>query len=69
MINTIYVEQALEDDARAQRILARFPDVTQVICERYGEVFNPKAQNFRLQKSHPALVLAEKFGETMLLTP
>ena len=34
MINTIYVEQALEDDARAQRILARFPDVTQVICEQ-----------------------------------
>ncbi|MCS5688448.1 MAG: hypothetical protein NZ659_06675 [Acidimicrobiales bacterium] len=69
MINTIYVEQALEDDARAQRILARFPDVTQVTCERYGEVFNPKAQNFRLQKARPALILAEKFGETILLTP
>ena len=69
MINTVYVEQAIEADARAQRILARFPDAARVSCERYGEVFNPRAQNFRLQKARPALILAEKYGETILQTP
>jgi spore photoproduct lyase len=40
-----------------------------IACERYGEVFNPKAQNFRLQKQHPALILAHKHQKFVLPTP
>ncbi len=69
MINTVYIEQAIEGDARTQRILTRFPDAARLSCERYGEVFNPRAQNFRLQKTRPALILAEKYGEAILQTP
>jgi spore photoproduct lyase len=37
--------------------------------ERYGEVFNPRAQNFRLQKSNPALIIAHKPGRRVLAAP
>jgi len=40
-----------------------------VECERYGEIFNLRAQNFRLQKKRPALILAEKSGSKVLPTP
>ena len=38
-------------------------------CERYGEVFNPKKQNFRLQKIKPALIIARKHGNFILDAP
>jgi spore photoproduct lyase len=38
-------------------------------CEHYGEIFNPKQQNFRLQKQYPALILAQKQGDYVLPTP
>lgn len=60
MIDTIYIEAAVADHPRTQEICARFPAATQIPCERYGEIFNRKAQNFRLQKKRPALILAAK---------
>lgn len=69
MIDTIYVENAVARNERTEQILARFSGATRVDCDRYQEVFNPKAQNFRLQKKRPAMILAEKFGETVLATP
>ena len=40
-----------------------------VECEHYGEIFNRKRQDFREQKSAPALILAEKSGRRVLAAP
>ncbi len=69
MIDTIYIEAAVQDHPRVREILARFPAARQIPCQRYGEVFNPKAQNFRLQKQKPALILAEKYRNFVLPAP
>ena len=54
---------------RVQEIVSRFPDLPVIECERYGEVFNRNAQNFRLQKQAPALILAKKYGNLVLPAP
>jgi len=69
MYTHIYIEEAVRDHPRTQAICARFPRATQVGCNRYGEVFNPKSQDFRLQKAQPALILAEKHGRPVLEAP
>ena len=69
MIDTIYVENAVACHERTKTMTGRFPDAARVTCDRYQEVFNPKAQNFRLQKKKPALILAKKFGATVLPAP
>lgn len=69
MITTIYVEEAVRNHPRARRVLSRFPSAVQISCARYGEAFNPKSQNFRLQKERPALILAEKFDHFVLDVP
>jgi spore photoproduct lyase len=69
MIETIYIEEAILQHPRAVEIVARFPQARKIICGRYGEVFNPKAQNFRLQKQQPALILAEKYKNFALPAP
>lgn len=60
MIDLIYIEEACRGHPRVERICARFPDAARVYCGHYREVFNPAAQNFRLQKRRPALILARK---------
>lgn len=69
MIDTIYIEENIRDHPRTQEVCRKFPDARQISCQRYGEVFNPKAQNFRLQKLRPALIIAEKFAGLVLQTP
>ncbi len=69
MIDTIYIEDGLDTDPRAARLLRRFPDATVVHCAHYAEVFNPAAQDFRLQKRRPALILAHKAGRHVLEAP
>lgn len=69
MIDTIYIEENIREHPRALSICDRFPKARQIICERYGEVFNPKAQNFRLQKQSPALILAEKYKNFAMPAP
>jgi spore photoproduct lyase len=69
MIETIYIEEAILQHPRVLDIVARFPQARKVTCGRYGEVFNPKAQNFRLQKQQPALILAEKYKNFTLPAP
>lgn len=69
MIDTLYIEASVADHPRTRRILARFPQVRRIDCERYTEVFNRNAQNFRLQKIKPSLILASKHGQTVLPTP
>lgn len=69
MFSTIYVERQVRNIPRVQDILARYPDIPVVACEHYGEIFNRRAQNFRLQKQAPALILAKKEGDCVLPAP
>ncbi|MFQ5545474.1 MAG: radical SAM protein, partial [Acidiferrobacterales bacterium] len=69
MIHTIYIEREIADYPRTREICDKFADAARIQCERYGEVFNPKAQNFRLQKQRPALILARKHDGMVLKTP
>jgi len=69
LIGTIYIEEAVVGHPRTTEICQRFPKATRVTCERYGEVFNPRSQSFRLQKRRPALILAHKGGRLVLPTP
>ena len=68
-MDTIYIEAQACDHPRTQKILARFPRADKIVIERYAEVFNPHAQNFRIQKQNPALILAEKSNKKVLPTP
>ena len=56
----IYVEEEVLDHPRTLAIQGRFPDAEVVPCARYGEVFNRRAQSFRLQKRRPSLILAKR---------
>ncbi len=69
MIETIYIEEKILQHPRVTEIIKRFPQARTITCERYGEVFNPKAQNFRLQKQKPALILAEKYRHFTMPAP
>ncbi|MFZ2172102.1 MAG: spore photoproduct lyase family protein [Methylococcaceae bacterium] len=69
MIETIYIEENILRHPRVIEIVARFPQARTITCGRYSEVFNPKAQNFRLQKIKPALILAEKYKHFALEAP
>lgn len=69
MIHTLYIEENIRQHPRTLKICERFPQARKIFCERYSEVFNPKAQNFRLQKQSPALILAEKYKTFALPAP
>lgn len=69
MFDTIYIEAQLREHSRVADILGRYPNAAVVLCERYTEIFNRKAQNFRLQKARPALILTEKFKNFILPAP
>ena len=66
MFRTIYIEEAVASHPRTQATLARFGQAQHIPCVHYGEVFNRAAQNFRLQKRQPSLILAEKRGQRVL---
>ena len=61
MFSAIYVEKEIKEHPRTLEILGRFPSLPMIECDRYGEVFNRNAQNFRIQKQLPALILARKY--------
>ncbi|NKB46414.1 MAG: DNA photolyase [Legionellales bacterium] len=69
MAAIIYVEQAIRQHPRVRQALKRLNPKQVIECEHYGEIFNPKGQNFRQQKLQPALILAEKQGRKVLPTP
>ena len=69
MIDTIYIERDVATHPRVLNIVSRYPDAVQIECDNYGEVFNRKSQNFRLQKKKPALILARKHSGHVLPTP
>ena len=66
MIETIYIENQIKKHHRTKQILSRFKKKVDIIyCDHYGEIFNIKSQNFRIQKNKPALVLAKKEGKKL----
>ncbi len=69
MVDIVYVEHDVRDHPRTLSILKRLKNANVVEIERYSEVFNPKAQNFRLQKNNPALIIAKKHKGFVLPTP
>lgn len=69
MIDVIYVEAGVSAHPRVLSILKRFKRATVIDIEHYGEVFNIKQQDFRVQKTSPALILAEKKNRKVLKTP
>jgi len=69
MIATIYIEESIQQHPRTLQICSRFSRARKIICHRYTEIFNPKAQNFRLQKQQPALILAEKHNHFIHRAP
>ena len=69
MIETLYIEQAVTGHERTLALRARFPDAKVVTCQHYGEIFNRKSQNFRLQKQRPSLILAQKHNKLVLPIP
>jgi len=69
MFDRLYIEEAVRDHERTVALLDRYPKAERIYCERYGEIFNPNRQNFRLQKQRPSLILAEKRGKRVLPTP
>ena len=69
MFSHIYIEEQVREHPRTRAICARFPKAAHITCRHYGEVFNPRSQNFRLQKPRPALILARKHKRRVLPTP
>ena len=64
MIETIYIENEIRNHFRTKQIISKFKKKVNIIaCDHYGEIFNIKSQNFRIQKNKPALILAKKKGK------
>ena len=69
MVSCIYVESEIRQHPRTLEIIKRLKNTSLIEIDHYGEVFNPKAQNFRLQKSNPGLIIASKHQGQVLKTP
>jgi spore photoproduct lyase len=69
MVSCVYIEAEVRNHPRTLRLLKRLPRLPVVEIEHYGEVFNPRAQNFRLQKKNPAIIIAHKNKGQVLATP
>ena len=69
MYQTIYIENGVRSLPKVERIVDRYPQARLVPCDSYTEVFNRNAQDFRLQKRRPALILAQKKMNHVLPAP
>ena len=69
MIDTIYIEKEIYDSPKTIQILRKFKSARKISIDRYGEIFNRKNQNFRVQKIKPNLILARKHKGFVLPTP
>ena len=69
MVSRVYIESEIREHPRAQKLLQRLKNLPVIEIEHYGEVFNPRAQNFRLQKKNPAIIIARKNKGQVLAAP
>ena len=69
MIETIYVEEEIKNHPRTKFILKKFKKSRIILIDKYGEIFNKRNQNFRIQKSNPCIILAHKKDGFVLPAP
>lgn len=69
MIRHIYIEKDVQHEPATLSLCAKFPAARQTSIDSFGEVFNARGQNFRLQKKEPAAILAKKHGKLLLPIP
>lgn len=69
MVSCVYIESEVSHHPRTLDISKRMKNTPIVEIDHYGEVFNPRAQNFRLQKLNPALIIARKQKRRILPVP
>ena len=69
MIETIYIEKKIKNHPRTNFILSKFKKARCIEIDRYGEIFNKRNQNFRIQKFSPDLILAHKESGLVLPAP
>jgi spore photoproduct lyase len=69
MVDIIYIEKEIVNHPRTLSIASRYPKAKIIEIDRYGEVFNSHAQNFRIQKNNPSLILAAKQNKKVISTP
>lgn len=61
----IYIEEAVKDHPRTQRILEKFPSAVTIDINHYKDVFCRSRQSFRLQHHSQNLILAAKGGKLL----
>lgn len=69
MIETVYIEEEIQEHPRVTEFLKSSSCKRVIPIARYTEIFNRKAQNFRLQKEKPALIIAKKYGSYLQEIP
>jgi len=69
LIETIYVEEAIQNHPKTKFILNKFKKSRIISINKYGEIFNKRNQNFRIQKANPCLILAHKKDNFVLPAP
>ena len=69
MIETIYVEEVIKNHPRTKLILNKFRKSRIILINNYGEIFNKRNQNFRIQKVNPCIILAHKKNGFVLPAP
>ena len=69
VINSLYIENDVANHPRVLEIIDRFKGIRITSCNRYTEIFNRKAQSFRLQKQKPSLILAKKHDNFLCRPP
>ena len=68
-IKNLYIEESILGDTSAKKIEQKFKFENKIICKNYKEVFNPKNQNFRIQKETISVILAKKNNNLILRAP
>ena len=68
-IKNLYIEEEILNNKRALRIEKKLKYENKIVCKSYKEVFNPKNQNFRIQKKEPSIILATKKKNLILKAP
>ena len=60
MIENIYIEKSVKNQKITLQVMERVNPKNIIYCNNYKEIFNPRNQNFKLQKIKPSLILAKK---------
>ena len=67
--NNVYIEEEIINSLNVINILNKISYNNIITCEKYSEIFNPKNQNFRIQKKNPDIILAKKKNKIIHQTP